>query len=186
MAAGTGMQIGGGLAEGRNLEAISEQRAGVDRANAAAAMRRAEEAAKVKLEQGRRMIANQTASIAAGNVRVDVGSPLVLKAQMQKDILKDVGFILEEGDTARRGYLASADIERATGRMYRRRSVWDAITAGLTGITDIAKLGYEAGWWDQQKETTSGQKKTTSGQKKTSSGYAKGYSSTATPGAGRM
>ncbi len=151
MGAGTGLQIGSSLAEGRNAERIGEARANVDRANAEAAMRLAEEEAKIKLEEGRRLLATQKASFAAGNVRVDVGSPLVVAAQTRADILKDVGFILERGEVQRQGYLNQANLERFQGKLIKKRSMWDAISAGLSGGTNIAMLGGQAGLWGQGK-----------------------------------
>jgi len=173
MGAGTGMQIGSSLAEGRNAERIGEARANVDRANAAAAMRFAEEEAKIKLEEGRRLLATQKARFAAGNIRVDVGSPLVVAAQSRADVLKDVGFILERGEVRRQAYLNAANLERYQGKLIKRRSMWDAISAGLSGTANIAILGEAAGWF-------------TSASPSLSSGYASGYSATTTPGAGRF
>jgi len=150
------MQIGSSLAEGQNLERFSQARAGIDRANADAAMRRAEEEAKLKLEQGRKLLASQKSAFAAGNVRVDVGSPLVVAAQTRADILKDVGFILEGGEVQRQGYLNSANLEEAQGKFYKRKSLWDAITAGLAGVSQIGTLGQQAGWFSAPGSTIGG------------------------------
>ena len=146
MGIGTLANIGSSLQEGEDLEAISEQRAMVDEANAEAAMRRANAAALMKFEQGKRVISSQKASFAAGNVRVNVGSPVVLEAATRDAIMKDVGYILEGGGAQQSAYLASAGIERATGKMYKRKSKWDALTAGLGGVTSIAMLGAMGGW----------------------------------------
>ncbi len=153
MAAGTGMQVMGSLEEGKDLERIGEARANVDRMNAEAAMRRASEEAKLRSEQGIKLLSAQKAQFAASGVRVDVGSPLVVEAQTRADLMKDIGFILEGGEVQRQGYLNQANIERATGKIYKRKSMWDAISQGLSGASSIAFLGKDAGWWGQEKET---------------------------------
>lgn len=136
------------LEEGKDLQEIANARAAVDRADAAAVARRTLEAAKIKRRQGEKLLASQKVRFAASGIRVDTGSPLVVEAQTRADILKDVGFILEQGSTERERYFRSAALEEKRGKKLRRRSMWDAVTTGLRGIGSIAYLGSEASWFD--------------------------------------
>lgn len=150
--AATGVGVAGKLQEGKELERISKQRAAVDRANAAAAQRRAGVAAKIETEKGRRLLASQTADFAARGITVGMGSPAVVAAQTKADILKDVGFILEGGEVERQSLLSSAALEEARGKRLRRASTFDALRTGLTGGASVGfKLG-ETGFFDDEED----------------------------------
>jgi len=149
MAASAGFGIMNKLQEGKDVQEIANARARIDIANAEATTRQTMEAAKIKAEQGRRLLASQKAQFAAAGVRVDVGSPLVVAAQTKADILKDIGFINAQGAARRDAYRNSASLERATGKKARRQSMWDAVTLGLQSGGSIAMLGEDAGWWGQ-------------------------------------
>ena len=148
MAGSTTFGVMGTLERGKEQQEIANARAAVDRADAAAVGRRTLEAAKIKRRQGEKLLATQKAKFAASGVRVDTGSPLVVEAQTRADILKDVGFILEQGSTQRERLFGSARLEKKRGRQLRRQSMWDAVTTGLRGVGSIAYLGSEAGWFD--------------------------------------
>lgn len=156
MAAGTGFGVMSSLEEGKDLERIGEARAAIDRQNADAAMRRAREEAKLRSEQGIKLLSAQKAQFAASGIRVDTGSPLVVAAQTRADLMKDIGFILEGGETQRQGFLNQANLELAQGKRLRKKSVWDAISAGLSGASQIGTLGYEQGLWGQPGSTIGG------------------------------
>lgn len=148
MAGSTAFGVYSKLEQGKDLQEIANARAAVDRADAAAVARQTLEKAKIKRRRGEELIASQKARFAASGVRVDTGSPLVVEAQTRADILKDVGFILEQGSTERERYFRSATLEEKRGKKLRRRSMWDAVTTGLRGVGSIAYLGSEAGWFD--------------------------------------
>jgi hypothetical protein len=148
MGAGTGMGVMSTLQQGKDLEKIAKARAEIDMANADAAARRASEAAKIKIQEGKRLLASQRADFAAGGINVDMGSPVVVAAQTRADVLRDVGFILEGGEAERTGYLNSAQIERARGKKFRRQSKWDAWAQGIEGGASMGELGGKADWWD--------------------------------------
>lgn len=147
MAAGTTMGVMSTLQEGKDVQKLANARALVDIENAKAVERRAREAASIKAEQGRKFLASQKAAFAAGNVRVDIGSPLVIEAQTRADILKDMGYILEEGEMQKAAYLNQASYERAYGKAKRRQSKWDAISSGLMGFGKLGMLGADQGWF---------------------------------------
>lgn len=58
------------------------------------AKKRAQEQARFQAEIDRRLLAKQKTSAAASGIKSDVGSPLVLEAQIRADILEETGFIL--------------------------------------------------------------------------------------------
>ena len=148
MGVGTYMDVQGTLQQGKDVEKIAKARAEIDVANADAAARRAGEAAKVKTQEGKRLLASQKATFAASGVNVGMGAPLVVAAQTRADVLRDVGFILESGEVERQGFLNSANIERMRGKAYRRKSKWDAWSKGLKGGASMGAMGEQAGYWD--------------------------------------
>jgi len=145
MAGSTTFGVMSRLREGKEAQEIANARAAVDMADSAAVARRTLEAAKLKRRRGAEAIASQKVRTAAGGIRVDTGSPLVVEAQMRADIHKDIDFILETGATQRQRFFGSARLEKERGRKLRRQSMWDAVTTGLRGAASIAYLGYEAG-----------------------------------------
>lgn len=147
MAAGTGLGIAGTLEQGRQVEKIAKQRAAIDIANAEAARRVSVEKAEIKRERGQRLLAQQKGAAAAGNIRLNVGVPLVIETQTRADIAEDIGFILERGTEEEGFYRSRAAVERATGKVAKRRSKWAAITQGLMGFGSIAMMGTKAGWF---------------------------------------
>jgi len=151
MVAGTVMEMKGTLEEGKQAEKIAEQRAAIDIKSAEAARAASVEEAKIRKEQGRRLIERQKGIVAASGIRLGVGAPLVIEAQTKADIARDIGFILERGREEAGFYRSRAGIERATGKAARRRSKWEAISQGLTGFGSLAMMGTEAGWFKKKK-----------------------------------
>ena len=147
MAIGTGSQMIGQYQQGKAEQKISNARAQIELMNAEQAQKRAMEAAKIKAEQGQKLMARQKAAFAASNIRVDVGSPLVLEAQTRADVLKDIGYILDEGEMARVSHMNAAGMEKAYGRMRKRQSLWDMIGTGGKGFGSLYSMGGNAGWW---------------------------------------
>jgi len=137
-------------------EQTAEARAEIDRQNAISARRMSVEEAGIKSERGRRLIAKQKGLAAAGNVRLNVGSPLVIEADTQALIARDIGFILESGREKERYYKSSAALELSMGgikaatertigktaKKRAKRSVW---AQGIKGFGSIAYLGAESG-----------------------------------------
>ena len=144
---GTVMSMKGTREEGRQAEQISKQRAAVDIKSAEAVRRTSVEEARIKKERGRRLLAQQQATAAAGGIKINVGAPLVIEAQTRADIAKDIGFVLERGREESAFYRSRAGIEIATGKAKRKKSKWDALSQGLTGFGSLAKMGTDAGWW---------------------------------------
>jgi hypothetical protein len=146
-AGGTAFNIFGTLGQGRDAQRIAKQRAEIDRKNAEFARRRADIKAELTREQGTKLLGAQKAAYAAGNVRVDTGAPLVVAAQTERDIAKDIEYIYETGEMEAAGYTAQAGIEEEIGRSQRRKSLWDAFSAGFGGAANFGYLGSRAGWW---------------------------------------
>ena len=140
-AGGTAMQVAGTLQQGKESEKIAKARAQVDEQNAVAVREASVEKARIQGERGRRELATQKGIAAAGNIRINVGSPLVIETETRADIAKDIGFGLEAGRAESRGLLQSAAFERALGKSARKKSKFDALSSGLMGAASIAYMG---------------------------------------------
>lgn len=145
MAAGTAMSAANTLKEGKDAQKIANARAAVDLENAKAARNASVEKARITNERGRRLLATQKAEAAAGGIKINEGSPLVIEAQTRRDINTDVGFILEHGRAEENYYKSSAAMERAYGKSARKRSKYSAWSQGLLGAGSIAFMGKNAG-----------------------------------------
>lgn len=143
--AGTGMQIAGTLKQGKQAEEISEARAAIDIQNAEAVREASVEKAKIQGERGRKLLEKQKSTAAAGNIRINVGSPLVIETETRAALAKDIGFSLEQGRVESDAFRASAAVERATGKAAKKRSKFAAIAQGLQGFATIAFMGAMAG-----------------------------------------
>jgi len=143
--AGTTMGIMSTLEQGKQAEKISKARAAIDIQNAEAVRRASVEKARIKGEKGRRLIETQKSAAATGNIRINVGSPLVIAAQTRRDITKDIGFTLETGRTEEGFFRSSAAIEIATGKAARKKSKMSAWKQGIMGFGSIAMMGVGSG-----------------------------------------
>ena len=141
IAAGTALQVQGTLEEGKQAEEIAKARADIDIANAEATRKASVEKAKIKGERGRKLIETQKSAAAAGGIRINVGSPLVIEAQTRADIAKDIGFSLETGRVEEQIFRSSAALEIAQGKALKKKSKFDALAQGLQGFGSVATLG---------------------------------------------
>lgn len=153
---GTGLQIAGTLKAGKQAEEIAEARAKIDIQNAEAVREAAVEKAKIKAEKGRRDIETQISQAAASNIRINVGSPLVIKAESRDIITRNIGFVLERGREEEQFFRTRAGIERATGKAAKRKSRFDAISQGLLGFGSLAFGGLKTPKTNISRVTTSG------------------------------
>ncbi len=124
-------------AAGKAARKLAEQRAAIDEADAEAVERETREAVLLEQERGRQLLKTQKSQFAAANVRVDVGSPLVVAAQTRANLLKDVGFIFERGETERRRFLSQAEIERQIGKLAYRQSQWQSAATLGQGLGSL-------------------------------------------------
>jgi len=147
MAGSTIAGMKGTLEEGKHAEEIAKARAAIDIKNAEAVRDASVEKARLQKEKGRRLLATQKSQAAAGNIRTNVGAPLVIEAQTRADIAKDVGYILETGREEADFYRSRAALEIATGKALRRKSKYSALSQGLGGFGRIAIMGQDAGIW---------------------------------------
>jgi hypothetical protein len=145
VAAGTGLQIGGSLQQGRDANAIAKQRAAVDIAQAEAVERAAGQEARVRAEGTRRLLASQRSAAAAGGIRINAGAPLVIAADTRRLAARETGFMLDRSRAEAEAYRQSAAIERATGKLAKKRAKRSALMQALTGATNIAMMGYQGG-----------------------------------------
>ena len=60
----------------------------MDEQNAVAVREASVEKARIEGERGRRLLATQKVTAAAGNIRINVGSPLVIEAETRANIEK--------------------------------------------------------------------------------------------------
>ena len=139
-------QFGGSMAgmkateaEGEDAMEIARIRADIDIENAEAARRLAVETAKLTRTKGQRLLATQVVEAAAGNIKVNVGVPLVIKAETKKNITKDIGFILERGREESKFFRTRAALEIYEGKLRKRKSSFDALSQGL----GIAGMGLD-------------------------------------------
>ena len=144
-AVGVGAQISGTLQQGRQAEKIAEARAAIDLQKADAIRKASVEEAKIKTERGKRLIELQKSQAAVGNIRINVGAPLVIEAETQDLIAQEIGFVLETGRAESDFFRSSAALEIAQGKALKRRSKFDAIRRGLTGFGSIAFMGTQGG-----------------------------------------
>lgn len=156
LAAGTGLQVGGTLQQGRQTEKIAEARAQIDLKNAEAVRRAAVEEATIEKERGIRSRAAARAAAAAGGIRLNEGLPLVIDTQIAAATAKDIGFILERGRVEEGAFRSRAALEIAQGKALRRKSKFAALTLGLTGAANIAFMGVDAGLFTKTQTLPSG------------------------------
>jgi hypothetical protein len=147
MGIGTGIDVLSTLEQGKREEDIGKARAAVDIQNAEAARRASVEEARIRGERGRRLIATQKAQAAAGNVRLNVGAPLVIEAETRADIAKDIGFTLQRGREQESFYRSRAHYEKEVGKTRKRQSRWSAISKGFGGIATMGLAAHDAGWF---------------------------------------
>lgn len=140
LASGTAIGVTGSLQEGREAEQIAKERAAIDIANAEATERATIKRANIQGEQGRRLLATQKSQAAAGNVRINVGAPLVIEAETRDILAENVGFTLEGGQVEADFLRSSAALEIKTGKSLKRRSRFSALSQGLGGFGSIALL----------------------------------------------
>lgn len=174
MAAGTTMSVAGQLnagkaaeQQGKDEQTIANYNSKISLQNAEAARVRSAEEAKIQGEEGRRFLARQKAGFAAGNVLMNVGSPLVVEAETQANITRDIGFTIEQGRVESAGYRSQSDIEIMTGKLAAKKgkaarvqSLWGAAGTGLSGYGTMAYKGYENGTWGSSKTGNFGKTKT--------------------------
>jgi len=134
-----GVQAGGILRRGREAEDIAAQRAAIDRANAAAVRTASVERAKILSERGERLKARQKSQFISGNIRTNVGVPLLVETQTRRDIAKDIGFDLDVGRAESSQFLSSALLEERIGKAQKKRSKLEAI--GVIAGKSLSFLG---------------------------------------------
>lgn len=137
-AVGTVQQIKGTLQQGKDANEIAKARAAVDIENAEAVDAAADEEAKIKREKGRRLISEQKSIAAAGNIRINVGAPLVIETETNAAITRDIGFALKRGRTESDAFRSSAALEITGGKVAKKQSRQRAFTQGIQGFGSIA------------------------------------------------
>lgn len=135
---GTVAQIQGTRQAGKDAEEIAKARAAVDIENAEAVDKAADEKAKIRRDKGRRLISEQKSQAAAGGIRLNVGSPLVIEAETNAAITRDIGFALKRGRAESAAFRSSAGIEIASGKAAKKRSRQKAFAQGIQGFGSIA------------------------------------------------
>ena len=116
------------LQRGKTAEQEGKLRAEIDMREADAIREAAVEKATITKEAEQRLLAAQTGIAAAGGIRVNVGSPLVVKAETRAAIAKEVGFSLKASRIREAALRASAISERKEAKAVRKESRFAAIT----------------------------------------------------------
>jgi hypothetical protein len=138
---GTALKVSSTIQQGKDAQTIANQRAAVDEQNAEAVREASVEKAKIQGERRQRLIATQKATAAAGNIRINVGSPLVIETETRDSIAKDIGFSLKAGRVETESLLQSSKLERAIGESQKKQSVFNAASQVLLGAGSIALAG---------------------------------------------
>ena len=142
---GTGLQVAGTIQQGKQAEKIAKARAAADIESAKAVREASVEEARIKSEKRRKILATQKSTAAAGNIRINVGVPLVIEAETNAEITKDIGFGLQRGRTEEDFFRSRAALEIASGKAARKQSKFKALSQGLLGFGSIAFMGADAG-----------------------------------------
>lgn len=155
MAVGTGMQVVGGIRQGKMAEKLGKQRAAIDRMKAEQAWENSKTQAEILAEKRERLVASNTNKAAASGIRIN--SPAVLNAEEEtrRIINADISNILNQGRQGKTNFMQSAEYEKALGKSQKQQSYWDAAGTGLTGAGSIALMGYDRGFWGGDKMKTS-------------------------------
>ena len=142
---GTGLQVAGTIRQGKDIEQIAKARAVADIETAEAVREASVEEARIKSEKRQRMIATQKSIAAAGGIRINVGVPLVIEAETNAEITKDIGFGLQRGRTEADFFRSRAGLEIVGGKVARKQARFTALSEGLLGGASIAFKGADAG-----------------------------------------
>ena len=119
---GLGFDAAAGLEQGRTAEQEGKARAEVDIRKAKAVRESAVEQAKITSDAGRRFVATQKSQAAAGGIRINVGSPLVIAAETRAAITKDIGWGLRSARFAEAALRSSAYNERTDAKAAKKES----------------------------------------------------------------
>ena len=149
MAGGTVMGMQATRQEGKDAMNIAEQRAAIDMANAEATRKASVTEAQIRGEKGRRLLATQKSQAGAGNIRINVGAPLVIEEETRQLIAQDIGYVLERGRTESAAFRSSAALEIATGKAARKQAKQSALAQGLMGFGSMAFMGSQAGMFGE-------------------------------------
>ena len=152
-AAGVAMQMQATQQAGRDAKKIARQRAAIDMANAEQTRVSTVAEAKSRGEQGRRLLAMQKSQAAAGNIRINTGSPLVIETETQELIARDIGYVLETGRFESAMFESGAGLEMAQGRAIKKQSDASALAQGLQGYGSVAMTGRESGMFGRTSRT---------------------------------
>jgi hypothetical protein len=137
---GVAMQAASTMEQGKEAEKITKRRAVIDERNAVAVRDATVDEAKIRQERGRRILATQKSQAAAGGIRIDVGSPLVIEAETRANITQDIEFTLERGRAQATALRTGADIERELGKNIKRQAGFSAIGQSARGFGTIANM----------------------------------------------
>jgi len=153
---GTAMQVSSKLQAGKDAQKLANYRAAMDVQAAEDTRRKSVEESRILAEKRGKIISSQKSGYAAGGIMMNVGAPLVVATQTRDDIAKDMGFVLETGRRESAAYMASAAYEKASGKMARKQSKWDAIGTGISGFGSMAYMGYQGGMFGGGTKTGGG------------------------------
>ena len=132
---------------GKDAKAASEAEAANLQIQAENARLAAEEEAKNRQDEGRHFLATQQAESAAGNIKINVGAPLVIAADTRNILAREKGYILKRGRDEAASLNYQARMALAVGKNAKRNANMGAIATGVGTGASIGAIGYSAGWW---------------------------------------
>ena len=117
--------------EGKESEKISEERQRILLRNAELSVKYGQDKSLIIAEEALEAAEKATAKIASANIKTNVGSPLVIKAQIKADAAKSVGFVMERAREEEKYYKTLAWFEEQAGKAKKKKSSWDMLSGGL-------------------------------------------------------
>ncbi len=135
---GIGVSAFGQLQAGKNEQAEFEQRAAVDRAEAAESQRAGREQGRLIRAEGRRFAATQRAGAGGKGIQSFTGAPLLLQQETISEFEREAGIAQAEGATTASQLLSQAEFDERTGKRRRRASIFGAGSSILTGGGSLA------------------------------------------------
>jgi len=145
MATGGTMSILSTLQQGKDAQKIANQNAANLIQQSEDVKKAADEKARIQEAKGIELKEKQKAAFAAGNIKMNVGSPLVIESQTDALIAEDKSYTLMQGRQQRDYLLSEASIQHQMGSKSRKNAKNSAWTTGLMTGASMGFMGYSAG-----------------------------------------
>jgi len=143
--AGPLMQMMTGRAEGEETQDLSKYRQALLQRDREMVRARSEEQVALLSEKRTRFIETQKSQAATGNVKINVGSPLVIESQTNALIAKDMSFILGEARYQDKLLGEEIALEKYYAKKAKKSSRFSTLSQGLSLGSSVFSMGKDAG-----------------------------------------